>query len=216
LACLLAVGTSGCANHASGPGGTPLAQTPPPQQILGVVSPRAQIDNLKKLAEEVPKMDPDQRARVAVELTQRIQKEEDSVLRTAILRTLAVCGGPAADAVLQCALSDADADIRVLACGFCGQKGDAATVQRLAALLSGDIDKDVRMAAARALGSAHDPSAIAILGTALEDKDPAMQYCAVGSLRKLTGRDLGNDVDRWRVAIKDGSLGLAERSHHWF
>jgi HEAT repeat protein len=216
LACLLAVGTASCANRASGPGGTPLAQAPPPQQIPGVTSPREQIANLKKLAEEAPKMDQEQRARVAVELTQRIQKEADPVLRTEILRTLAVCGGPAADAVLRCALSDPDADIRALACGFCGQKGDVATVQRLAALLSGDIDKDVRMAAARALGSAHDPSAITILGTALEDKDPAMQYCAVGSLRKLTGRDLGNDVDRWRVAIKDGSLRLAERPHHWF
>jgi HEAT repeat protein len=193
-----------------------LAQAPPPEQIPGVISPREQIANLKKLAEEAPKMDQDQRARIAVDLTQRIQKEADPVLRTEILRTLAVCGGPAADAALRCALSDPDADIRVLACGFCGQQGDAAAVQRLAALLSGDIDKDVRMAAARALGSAHDPSAIAILGTTLEDKDPAMQYCAVGSLRKLTGRDLGNDVDRWRVAIKDGSLRLAERPHHWF
>ena len=47
-----------------------------------------------------------------------------------------------------------------------------------------------------------------------------MQVCAVVSLRKVTGRDLGNDVDRWRAAIKDGSLQrsdlptLAERLRH--
>ncbi|MGA2068374.1 MAG: HEAT repeat domain-containing protein [Thermoguttaceae bacterium] len=214
--CLLAAATGGCCNHPSTPGSTPLAQAPPPVLIPGVIAPDVQIANLKKLAEDVPKLDPEKRAQAAVELTQRIKKEEDPVLRTEILRTLEVCGGPAAEAVLRCALSDPDADTRVIACGFWGKRGDAEAVQRLAAILSSDRDKDVRMAAARALGSAHDPSAVAPLGRALEDKDPAMQYCAVTSLRKLTGRDLGNDVDRWRAAIKDGSLAIRATPRHWF
>jgi HEAT repeat protein len=216
LACLLAAGANGCAKGTSAAGGAALAQSPPPTQPPGVVSPSEQIANLKQLAEEAPKMDAGQRNRITAELIRRIQREEDAVLRSEMLRTLAACGGPAADAVLRSALRDPDADIRVLACGFCGKSGDAQAVQCLAAVLSADIDKDVRMAAARALGSAHDPKAIAVLGTALDDKDPAMQYCAVVALRKLTGRDLGNDVDRWRVALKSGALRLAARPHSWF
>jgi hypothetical protein len=40
------------------------------------------------------------------------------------------------------------------------------------------------------------------LGVALEDPDPAMQYRAVNSLRAISGRDLGNDVQQWRLYVK--------------
>ena len=85
-----------------------------------------------------------------------------------------------------------------------------------------DTDPDIRKAAASALGQTHEQVAIMALGNALEDKDPAMQFCAVVSLRKVSGQDLGNDVDRWRAAVKDGSLQpagtatLAGRLRHWF
>jgi hypothetical protein len=37
-----------------------------------------------------------------------------------------------------------------------------------------------------------------VLARALEDADPAVQYRAVASLKKVSGRDLGNDVNAWR------------------
>jgi hypothetical protein len=46
-----------------------------------------------------------------------------------------------------------------------------------------------------------------VLAKALEDPDPAVQYRAVGALKKVSGRDLGDDVNKWRewAADPDGS-----------
>ncbi|MGD0899382.1 MAG: HEAT repeat domain-containing protein [Thermoguttaceae bacterium] len=199
-ACLLAAGGTACHSVSH-----------QPEVIAGVESPSARIAHLKKLAEEVKKMDPGQKGQVAMELTQQIQKEEDPLLRAEIIRTLTACGSPGADGVLRAALKDPEADVRTLACTLWGKRGDAEAVKLLADVLAGDEkDKDVRMAAARALGATHNPAAIAALGMALAEKDPAMQYCAVVSLRSVTDRDLGNDVDRWRAAIRDGSLQRAD------
>ncbi len=68
--------------------------------------------------------------------------------------------------------------------------------------LGSETDADVRLAAARALGQTGDAGAVPALGTALEDRDPAMQYRAVSSLRQVAPQDQGNDVDRWRAYIK--------------
>jgi HEAT repeat protein len=92
----------------------------------------------------------------------------------------------------------------------------------LGGVLTGDIDKDVRLAAARALGHTKHPTAVAALGDVLEDDDPAMQVRAVKSLRKITGEDLGNDVNRWRQYVKrelpqpDNPTSIAERLRRLF
>jgi HEAT repeat protein len=118
-------------------------------------------------------------------------------------------------------VNDPEPDVRVVVCAEWGKRGDAEAAAVLSGVLSSDIDKDVRMAAARGLGSTHDPVAITALGGALDDTDPAMQRRAVLSLKDVSGQDLGNDVDRWRVAVKSGSLkpgdsqSLAERFHRW-
>ena len=72
-----------------------------------------------------------------------------------------------------------------------------------------------------ALGQSHDQIAVIALGGALEDKDPAMQYRAVMSLRQVTGQGLGNDVNKWREYAKTSKLhpakpepSLAERIWH--
>jgi HEAT repeat protein len=103
-------------------------------------------------------------------------------------------------------VNDPDADVRVAVCEIWGRRGDAEAAKILAGVLSGDIDRDVRLAAARALGTSRDQIAVTALGTALDDNDPAMQYRAVASLRESTGQDLGNDVNRWREYAKNGTL----------
>ena len=42
-----------------------------------------------------------------------------------------------------------------------------------------------------------------MLARALEDPDPAVQYRVVDSLRQVSGRDLGNDVNAWRAWAAD-------------
>ena len=82
----------------------------------------------------------------------------------------------------------------------------------LAETLSGDTDHDVRMAAAKALGTAGDKEAVKALGTALDDSDPSMQFVAVASLKTVTGKDLGSDVNAWRQFAKQPDPPVQEKS----
>ena len=82
------------------------------------------------------------------------------------------------------------------------------------------MDADVRLAAAKALGETKNREAVAALGEALDDSDPAMQYRAVLSLKQVTGKDLGNDVNRWQQYVKgeppEPTPSLAERIRRLF
>jgi HEAT repeat protein len=118
---------------------------------------------------------------------------------------------------LRDAIKDPNSDVRVAACkGLEKQPGPEATAA-LAEVLGSDVEMEVRLAAARALGERREESAIRALGSALEDRDPAMQYCAVNSLRKIAPEDLGNDVSRWRQFVRGETpsppkpVSLAER-----
>jgi hypothetical protein len=56
---------------------------------------------------------------------------------------------------------------------------------------------------------------------ALDDRDPAMQYVGVQSMKALTGKDYGGDVAAWRELAGGGSPplppppSLAERLRGW-
>ena len=60
-----------------------------------------------------------------------------------------------------------------------------------------------RLRAVRMLGQLKDKEAIPVLAKALEDPDPAVQYRAVASLKQVSGRDLGDDVNKWRAWAAD-------------
>ncbi len=193
----------------------------PPAQLPGVDSPSDRIKKLRELSKKAPETtDPGQRESIARDLARQIRKEPDSILRGEILRTLAAYGGPTAAAVLHAAVKDTDADVRKIVCDLWGRRGDAEAAQVLADMLASDSDKDVRMAAAAALGHSHETIAVRALGVALDDKDPAMQYRAVVSLQTATGKDLGTDVDRWRQYVKTGDdrddRSLAQRMFWWY
>jgi len=146
-------------------------------------------------------------------LANEIKTEKDPLIRIEIIRALGRYPGPAADAILKAALSDADTHVRAVACEAWGRRGDAQAVKLLSEALRSDVDTDVRLAAARALGESKNPEAVAPLGEALTDANPAMQYRAVVSLQRVTGKDLGNDVGRWQQYVKGeqpASPSLAE------
>lgn len=213
VCCLWAILTAGCADLGCW---SPFDETSF-ERVPGVPVPYEQIQRLRQLAKEASSSDAEQRARVAAELSQAIRTEEDPGIRAEIVRTLAKYPTPAADAVLRGAIHDLQAEVREAACEAWATRGGPEAVGVLCGALDGDVDVDVRLAAARALGRLKDPRAVAALGGVLEDKDPAMQYRAVESLRRITGKDLGNDVNRWRQYVRgelsepDRPVSLAER-----
>jgi hypothetical protein len=198
-------------------GGHWLTGGPTRDIVPGVPSPADRVDTLRKLAERADRADPDERQRVSSELATAYQDETNPFIRRAIVRAIGRYGTPAATGVLETAIQDSSPAVRIAACEGWARTGGADAARHLAATLSGDVDFDVRLAAAKALGKTPDASAVAALGTALEDRDPAMQFQAVQSLKTITGKDFGTDVNRWRQyvngEIPEGaeSISLAER-----
>ena len=89
------------------------------------------------------------------------------------------------------------------ACEVWRRRGGDEAVQLLAARYRTDSELDVRLRALRMLGELENKAASPVLAKALEDPDPAVQYRAVASLKKVSGRDLGDDVNKWRAWAAD-------------
>ena len=137
-----------------------------------------------------------------------------------ILRTLGYFPTEKSASILAAGLHDHDRDVRMAACEGLGRQGGPTAAQELARVLAEDADIDVRLAAARGLGESATPTALPPLGDALEDQDPAMQFRAIASMKKISGKDFGNDVGAWREYAKSGQPpeqpSFASRYLKWF
>jgi hypothetical protein len=132
------------------------------------------------------------------QLAQQIRTEKDPMVRVEVVRTLARVPTPTAGALIAAALHDPDVDVRVTACQEIGKIGGEEASRLLGTALASDTSVDVRIAATKALGHMRDPQAVPLLVVALEDPDPALQLRGMEAMRLATGKDLGNDVNRWR------------------
>jgi hypothetical protein len=137
------------------------------------------------------------------ELVRTMLSEHDPRVRAQILEIAVTMETPSSLSICRGALEDPDATVRMAACDAWGKRGGDEAVQLLSHRYQTDTDIDVRLEAVRMLGAVKDDAAIPALARALEDPDPAVQYRAVGSLKRVSGRDLGSDVNRWRAWAAD-------------
>lgn len=147
---------------------------------------------------------PEQRE-LADQLARQIQVEPDPLVRQAVVHAIAEFRTPMAQQVLEAGLGDQDEMVRMACCEEMAERAAAGvadagntSVASLAQALREDKDQNVRIAAAKALGRMKSPAAIQALSAALEDRDPAMQYVGVQSLKEITGQDYGPNVEAWR------------------
>jgi HEAT repeat protein len=145
-------------------------------------------------------------------LAEEILQEHDARVRCVILDTVAEFDTPGATAICSGALEDPDERVRMAACTAWRKRGGAEAVEHLASRYRTDREIDVRLRALRELGELGDKEAVPVLAKALEDSDPAVQYRAVGALKKVSGRDLGDDVNKWREWAADPAGSSAEWS----
>jgi HEAT repeat protein len=216
---LAAVTMAGCAELDFLPSWVPF-QGPASDEMPGVVTPSQRIVELRKLSEKAASSSEEEKQRVSQQLVTTIQTEKDPLIRLEIIRTLGKYPGTGADTILRAALNDADSQVRVTACEAWGKRGSAEAIKLLSDILRSDVDADVRLAAAKALGATKSKDAVPALGEALSDSDPAMQYRAMLSLEQTTGKNFGNDVNRWQAYVKgerpEGSPSLAEQLRRLF
>ena len=146
------------------------------------------------------------------ELVRMLLEEHDPRVRCKILENAASFDTAAARAICKGGLQDPDTMVRMAACGVWAKRGGPEAVELLAQRYQTDADLDVRLRALKMLGELKDKQAIPVLARALEDADPAVQYRAVASLKKVSGRDLGNDVNAWREWAVDPEADKGEWS----
>jgi hypothetical protein len=160
--------------------------------------PVQRITAMQERAKKLAKAKPAEQEAFAAELARQMPNETDFNVRMAIITLMSHMDTPSSRAILYAGMKDPESEIRVACCESWSKHPSPETTRMLAEAMSGDTDLDVRMAAAKALSTAGDKEAVAALGRALDDSDPAMQFCAVASLKQVTGKDLGNDVGAWR------------------
>lgn len=216
VVCLIGVTWGGCAG---GRGWRWPWQKAPPTEVADIPSPAETIAKIRKMGEAAVSAQPEAQEQSSRQLSELIRKEADPVIRAEIIRALGKHNTATATEVTLNGLKDPDTDVRVAACVALGRRGGAQATAGLCEALKIDLEPEVRMSAAKALGQTHDTSAVAALGAALSDEDPAMQYLAVQSLREISGKDFGNDVNLWKQYVKGESPPdptLAERMRRLF
>lgn len=143
------------------------------------------------------------RAAFTARLATAMLEEHDPRVRCGMLEVAATFDDASALAICRGALQDPDERVRLVACSVWGKRGGPEAVELLAVRYRSDTELDVRLRALRALGDCRDQTAVPVLAKALEDADPAVQYRAVAALKQVSGRDFGNDVNRWREWAAD-------------
>ena len=165
-------------------------------------TPSMRVDAVRQFASRSTHVDSPEQRKLTDQLARQIQIEPDPLVRLAVVETVTEFKTPMAQQVLEAGLSDEDRTVRVACCKALGTRGDATSIPKLAATVRTDKDMDVRLAATAALGKFKSPEAIQAISVALDDRDPAMQYVAVQSMKGVTGKDYGPNVEAWRQVAR--------------
>ena len=170
----------------------------PERKLTTYHTPAMRVDAIHEFATRSTGVDSPEQREITDQLARQIQVEPDPLVRQAIVSSIGEYHTPLAQQVLEAGLGDENAAVRMSCCRSLGKRGEAGSVASLATALRADKDIDVRLAAAEALGKIKSPDAIKSLGVALDDRDPALQYAGVQSLKAITGHDYGPDVQAWK------------------
>jgi HEAT repeat protein len=178
----------------------------PDRELTSYHTPAMRVDAVKEFAMRSTGLDSPEQREITDQLARQIQLEPDPLVREAVVKAIAEFQTPMAEQVLEAGLNDDHEAVRIACCRALGKRANVASVPSLAGALRGDKDADVKMAAAEALGKIKSPEAVKALAIALDDRDPAMQYVGVQSLKSITGKDYGPDVQVWRQVAAGGAL----------
>ena len=182
-------------------GYNPLNRPGPEEEEYGL-TPMERREQIRATAERIRQLPPAEQFALGADLALQMQNEIDPIVRADIVRALGKVNTDAAKQSLQMAMLDAEKKVRLAACEAWQEAGGPDAIAALSQILQTDADIDVRLAATRALGQFKDPAAVEGLAIALSDPSPALQYRAMESLKRASGRDLGNDVVAWQNFVE--------------
>lgn len=163
-----------------------------------VITPGMRIATVREMAAQASDLDTSEQTRLTQQLATQIQNEPDPLVRQAIQETIAEYETPLAQNVLLAGLQDNETDVRLACCRKLAGRSELVVVNSLRQVIEKDENLDVRLAAVEALGKIPSTESVSALAVALKDRDPALQYAGVQSLKAISGQDLGNDVKAWQ------------------
>jgi hypothetical protein len=178
----------------------------PEHKLTSYHTPSMRVDAVHEYAMRSKGVDTPQQREITDQLARQIQLEPDPLVRQAIVQAIGSYRTPMAQQVLEAGLSDDNAAVRVSCCKALGKRAEPVSVSSLAATLHSDKDVDVRLAATEALGKIKSPDSIKALAAALDDRDPALQFVGVQSMKEVIGKDYGPDVQAYRQVAAGGAL----------
>jgi HEAT repeat protein len=177
----------------------------PERELTTYHTPAMRVDAIHEYAMRSKRIDSPEQRQITDQLARQIQVEPDPLVRQAVVQAIAEFHTPMAQQVLEAGLNDDDAAVRIACCRALGRRAGPASVPSLANALRSDQDVDVKLAATEALGKIKSPESVKALAAALDDRDPAMQYVGVQSMKSATGKDYGPDVQAWRQVAAGGT-----------
>jgi len=170
--------------------------------------PAKRIEVLRETAKTMSTRSQAEQQAKADEWAKAYRDEADPLIRAEFLKAIASCGSPIAGETLARGLQDPDKSVRIAGCEAWAKHGGPAAISQLSEATRKDANIDVRLAAVRSLGVVgpqYKDAAIAALAGSLDDNDPAIQYRTIQSMRRISGKDFGDDVSAWREFAKGGS-----------
>lgn len=187
-----------------------------PRERTSIITPGMRMSAVREIGARADKADMAEQQQICEQLARQIQTEPDPLVRLEIQDTIAGFQAPLAQRMLVAGLKDEDVDVRLTCCYRLAERAELATVGPLRETLNSDPELDVRLAAIDALAKIQSTETVSALGTALQDRDPAVQYAAVQALKTATGEDLGNDVATWQQYVagqlpEKPEISVAER-----
>jgi HEAT repeat protein len=216
FSCVALCWSSGCAEFGPFPSWLPFSGQAA-DDSMGIVTPAERIATLREMGKNAQQSDTTQSNTIDA-LARAMQSEPDMLIRSEIVRTAGKHSGEKAAALLHTGLIDSAAEVRIAACEGLAGRGDSRSVGLLADTLDGDLDTDVRLAAAAALGNTANQKALAALAPSLQDVDPAIQRRVALSMERISGQNLSGNVYRWQEYAKrelpetDREISTAQRS----
>lgn len=185
-------------------------------------TPAKRIDAIRLVAKKSTRQDTPEQQAIVRELITSLPKEQDPLIRQAVLETAAAFKTPLASKALLAGLSDESPHVREASCRLLAAAPVSGAADALASIAHGDESFDVRVAAAKALG--RNGGTQQQLLPVLEDSNPAMQLAGVEAMRNVTGKDFGGDVSAYRAlargetpeaAGREGRTEVANRLPGW-
>jgi HEAT repeat protein len=161
-------------------------------------TPSMRVEAIEQFAMRSTGIDTPEQRQISDQLARQMQVEPDPLVRQAVAKATAAFRTPMAQQVLEAGLADENQAVRMACCKALGSRAETVSVRSLANVLRTDEGIDVRLAAAEALGQIKSPESVQALAVALDDRDPALQYVGVQSMKSITGEDYGPDVQTWR------------------